>query len=72
MGHTDTGTYFLLGSRRPARQIAIVVYGERVQYTYSISDQRTHTMLTYRGPHGDPELDEQVSLDGLDGLLDDE
>lgn len=69
MGTTNRGVYFLIGSRRPKRQIAIVVHGERVFYTYTILDPETKTMVSYKGTHGDPTKDEQTDLDGLD-LLD--
>jgi len=59
----------VLESRRPKRLIGIVIHGEGVLFEYSIPDPTTRTMLTYRGTHGDPELDEQVRITGADDLF---
>jgi hypothetical protein len=57
--------HFHLQSRRPKREVVIVVSGRDVQFTYSMHDPGTRTMITYQGPYGDPARDQQLDVDGL-------
>ena len=72
VGQTNEGLFFLFVSTRPHREVVIFIHSENVIYTYSLYDKETKTMVTHRGPYGDPERDEVLDVDGLEGLLTDE
>ena len=49
-------------SAHPVREIVIVVETSGLfEYEYSIYDRSIAQIVTYRGPHGDPERDTWVS-----------
>jgi hypothetical protein len=68
-GTTEQGhPYFRFRAVRGAvREIVLYITTDRpthVMFAYSIWEGSTHTLTSYHGPFGDPELDELGDLEG--------
>jgi hypothetical protein len=64
---SDNGwTHFHFESKRPKREVMIAVSGHNVRFTYTMIDAETHTLISYHGPHGDPERDEISVIGGIE------
>lgn len=70
MGEDKQGAYLKFGvDRNDVREITIYMHTKGPvawTYMYSIWDETTRTVVSYRGKHGDPDKDRRTEIRGLE------